>query len=228
MTALPPVGREAAYGPPASVLSVIRTYRNREVPETITETTLTQLGIKDSLTRLVLRSLVFLGLLTEAGTTTEKFKALRYATDDNYTTVLSEIVTAAYLDIIAIAPPEVSTRPQLANAFRPYSPASQHDRMITLFLALCKEAGMAVAQPAKDSSTRPATGGVPKPKPKVKPATAPPTPAPDPLTTQLKDLDPTLVSWLVKLPTWPEGGRDNWFTTFKAIMQGVYPDDNIT
>jgi len=131
------------------------------VPELLSNTTLTQLGIKDTLIRLVWRSLVFLGLITDEGITTPKFRALRYATDDQYGQVLSDIICDAYTDVIAVAPPESANRQQLMNAFRPYSPASQHPRMIGLFLALCAEAGMEVAQPAKRSAPRKASDGRP-------------------------------------------------------------------
>jgi hypothetical protein len=131
---------------------VIRHYYQREVPETLTTTHLTQIGVKDSVMRLVRQSLVFLNLIREDGTTTENFKAIRYATDEERAKVFRDLVTEAYREIFAVLNPEQATRGQLFNAFRPYSPASQHDRMITLFLALCQEAGYAIAQAPRQSS----------------------------------------------------------------------------
>ncbi len=225
----------APYGPPAAVLEVIRLYRQREVPDALSETTLLQLGVKDSLVRLVWRSLEFLGLLLKDGTTTEKFRALRYARDDDYSTVLGDILSTAYKDVIAVAPPESATRPQLMNAFRPYSPASQHDRMVTLFLALCKEAKMAVAQPAKESSTRAPRANAPRPamsrRPQRTPPPAPPPthdqPGPPRIPTGLEKLDAALLAWLSKEVDWGTGTKKVWFDTFKAIYKGLNPEENI-
>jgi hypothetical protein len=157
--------RNTPFGPPATILQVIRHYHQREVPETLTMTHLTQIGVKDSVMRLVRHSLVFLNLIREDGTTTDNFKAIRYATDEERTKVFRDLVTEAYRDIFAVVNPEQATRGQLFNAFRPYSPASQHDRMITLFLALCQEAGYAIPQAPRQASIQ---------NPRPRPATSPP------------------------------------------------------
>jgi hypothetical protein len=226
---------EAAYGSPASVIRVLRHFRQREVPEVLTNTTLTQLGIKDSLIRMTWRSLVFLGLIAEEGTTTDKFRSLRFATDDQYGQVLADIITDAYSDVIAVAPPESSNRGQLFNAFRPYTPASQHDRMITLFLALCEEAGMVVAQPAKRSAPRkPLEGHTARtklPKPKRTDGQGNPEGqkggglAPKP---SYGHSDPLVSALVAKLPpggtVWPKLERDAFIAAFEAIAPIVWKE----
>jgi len=223
---------EAAYGPPASVLLVLRHFRHREVPEFLTNTTLTQLGIKDTLSRLVWRSLIFLGLITEEGGTTEEFRALRYATDDQYGQVLGDIITKAYSDVIAVAPPESATRLQLMNAFRPYSPASQHDRMIGLFLALCEEAGMPVAQPAKRSAPRRSPDGKPARGRTTQPKPAPEQPGAAGVNPVVKPMyghaDPLISALVAKLPApgtvWPQADREEFINAFNAIAPMVWKE----
>ncbi len=149
--AVNPLSRSAPYAPPATVLAVVHHFRQRELPETLPDERLGQIGVKDSVLRITKQALVFLNLLRDDGTTTDNFRALRFASDDDYLRLFRELVTSAYRDIVTIHDPESATRGQLLNAFRPYSPASQHDRMITLFLALCQEAGMKIAQPPRQA-----------------------------------------------------------------------------
>jgi hypothetical protein len=228
------LARMAAYGPPAAVISVLHHFRQREVPDTISMTTLTQLGVKDSLQRLVWRSLVFLGLVEESGATTETLKALRMARDDEYGTVLSEVITAAYADVIAHAPPATATRTQLLNAFRPYAPASQHERMIGLFLALCKEAGMSVAQPAKSSSLRPPSADRRTSRP-PRPAAGSGNGGPPPSSTPAPAIsthDPIITGLFQKLP--PSGSDfstaalEEWMAALKAVAPVVWAMKEVT
>src|SRR5438270_237366 len=142
------------YGPPATILQVIHHFEHREVPETLTDTQLGQIGVKASVLGIVKQALVFLNLIRDDGTTTDNFRALRFASDEERVRLFREIVTSSYADIIAIHDPETATRSQLFNAFRPYSPASQQDRMITLFLTLCQEAGMKIGQAPRQSATQ--------------------------------------------------------------------------
>jgi hypothetical protein len=162
-----PSSRTAPYAPPATVLAVIHHFRQRELPETLSDERLMQIGVKESVLRTVKQALLFLNLIREDGTTTPNFRSLRFAADEDYLRLFREIVTSAYSDIFAVQDPATAPRGQLLNAFRPYSPASQHDRMITLFLALCQEGGMSIAQPTRQT-----------PAPRPNRTTAPRTPAP--------------------------------------------------
>ena len=145
------------YAPPATVLLVVHHFQQREVPETVTDTMFGQIGVKPSILPTVKQALVFLNLIREDGTTTDNFKALRFASDEERVRLFRELVTGAYSEIIAVTDPVTANRSQLFNAFRPYSPASQHDRMITLFLALCQEAGIQIAQSPRQYPTQTST-----------------------------------------------------------------------
>jgi hypothetical protein len=160
----------APYAPPSAVLGVIRHYRKMDVPEKVTLTNLRQVGVTEALAPRTLAALRFLGLVAEDGVTTDRFRALRFAKDNEYQQTLVDILNESYHEVFAHVELASAGDRELGNAFVPYSPGGQRERMITLFLALCQEAGMTLAAPAKSSSPRVAAsprGG----KPTVRPAT---------------------------------------------------------
>jgi len=147
----------APYAPPSAVLSVIHFYRSRDVPASVTLTNLQQIGVTEALAPRVLATLKFLGLLREDGTTTDQFRAIRYATEQDYHQVLTGILEGAYKSVLDHIDIATAGERELNNAFIPYSPGGQRSRMITLFQALAKEAGWPLAVEPKASSPRGAT-----------------------------------------------------------------------
>mgnify|MGYP001572348370 CR=1 FL=1 len=125
--------RQAPYAPPATVLMVIRHFRNRDVPEQIEKVRFTQIGVTDGLLNRTWSAFQFLGLMLEDGTTTEAFRALRYADNTEYPTVFQGILRQTYADIFAVVQPEYATDADYERAYRPYSPGGQRGRMITQF-----------------------------------------------------------------------------------------------
>jgi hypothetical protein len=125
-----------------------------------------QIGVTDGLVNRVMATLKFLGLVRDDQTTTEQFRAVRYASDDDYQKVLTGILEAAYKGVLDHIDLATAGDRELNNAFIPYSPGGQRSRMITLFQALAREAGWPLAVEPKASSPRPNTA---KPRaPKVK------------------------------------------------------------
>src|SRR5260370_22812674 len=110
-----PPSRSAPYAPPATVLAVVHHFRQRELPDTLPDERLRQLGVKDAVLRITKQALVFLNLIRDDGTTTENFRALRFAADEDYLRLFRELVTSAYRDIVTIHDPETATRGQLLN-----------------------------------------------------------------------------------------------------------------
>ncbi|MGA3057879.1 MAG: DUF5343 domain-containing protein [Candidatus Limnocylindrales bacterium] len=148
----------APYAPPSAVLGVIRHYRKMDVPEKVTLTNLRQVGVTETLAPRTLAALRFLGLADEDGVTTDRFRAIRFAKDNEYQQTLVDILNESYHEVFAHVDLATAGDRELGNAFIPYSPGGQRERMITLFLALCQEAGMTLAVPAKSSSPRVVTG----------------------------------------------------------------------
>lgn len=159
--------RPAPYAPPSAVLKVIRHYADRDVPERVTLMNLVQIGVTEALAPRTLVALKFLGLLEDDGTTTERFRALRYAKSDEYQEVFGGVLDAAYKDILDHVDVGTATDTDIANAFRPYSPGGQRGRMITLFVALAREAGwqMASVGPTTTAGKAPRQRAKATPKP---------------------------------------------------------------
>jgi hypothetical protein len=159
----------APYAPPSAVLTVIHHYRNRDVPASVTLTNLQQIGVTEALAPRTMAALKFLKLLRDDGTTTDEFRAIRYASEQDYQTVLAGILEAAYRDVLDHIDVASAGERELNNAFIPYSPGGQRSRMISLFQALAKEAGWPLAVEPKASSPRASTAPRParQPKPRV-------------------------------------------------------------
>lgn len=132
----------APYATPTNVLTVIGRYRERGLPDPITRRTLESLGITYSVTGHVLGALRFLSLIDGEGHRTDQFERLRRATTDEYREVLAEIIRAAYHEVLTIVDPVRDSITAINDAFRHFEPAAQRDRMVTLFLGLCREAGI--------------------------------------------------------------------------------------
>jgi hypothetical protein len=179
------------YAPPSAVLAVIQFYRKRDVPPSVNVTNLQQIGVTESLAPRTMAALKFLNLLHDDGTTSDQFRAIRYANDDDYQQVLTGILEAAYKDVLDHIDLAKAGDRELNNAFIPFSPGAQRGRMITLFQALAKEAGWPLAVEPKASSPR-AVPAKPSPKAKVKatdvPRTRPKGPDPIPPVSAVPEL----------------------------------------
>ena len=140
-------------------MEVINHFRDRDVPEQIERLRLTQIGVSDGLLNRVWSTLQYLGLIREDGTTTEAFQGLRYASEGDYPKVFQGILNDVYADIFGVLNPAEADEGALERAFRPYSPGGQRERMITLFLGLCREAGIDTKVQRNERSAQVATGG---------------------------------------------------------------------
>lgn len=223
----PPEERHfAPYAPAATVLNVIRHFRNRDVPERLTTTQLGQLSVTDNLVPRVVRALQFLGLIEEDGVTTQPFRSMPAATDDEYKQILSGLIRNAYRDIFQIIDPADAPPDRLLNAFRPYSPAGQRERMVVLFTELCHEAGMRVAgSEGEPRVTAPRIAIRRRPEAKKQHA-APASPTP-PQGQETGRIHPTLSALFGDLPSngrgWTASQRDRWLDIFRAMLDYLYP-----
>jgi Family of unknown function (DUF5343) len=233
---MPSDSRWMPYAPPATVLQVLHHYRQREVPEKLLPGNLIQLGVPESLVPRTLSALQFLKLIEEDGLTTERFKALRFANDDDYKHVFGDILQAAYKEIFDFVNPAEASESAIRNAFHPFSPGGQRSRMITLFLGLCQEAGIPLKQTPKQSATR-----VQRSKPNASRSTAdrkatkiPPSAEPPAESWEMRggffgpptgQIDPALTALFRKVPIsgqpWPE--FNIWLDALKATVALTNP-----
>lgn len=146
--------RKAPYAPAASVIAVIKRYRERGLPEPVDNKILESVGITHGVVQFTLVALRFLGLLDVSGFHTEKFDILRRASSETYPSELLQIIQSAYTEIFVIVDPAQDTRERIEDAFRQYDPQAQRDRMVALFLGLCREAGLVISGEVTKKSER--------------------------------------------------------------------------
>jgi hypothetical protein len=132
----------APYAPVDNVLAVIRRLRDRGLPEALSVPELVRLGIPEGNAGRTLRTLRFLGLVDDEGHCTALFEGLGRASTSEYPEVFGNILREAYEDIFVIVDPADTNPTQLEDAFRHYEPQAQRERMVRLFVGLCREAGL--------------------------------------------------------------------------------------
>lgn len=164
--------KTAPYAPATAVVGIIRHYRDRDVPPRVSLDSLRQIGITDALVHRTLSALKFLGLLDEDGSTTDSFRRLRLATQEEYPEALAGVLDTAYADILQHVDAGAGEYRDVSNAFIPYTPGTQRKKMISLFLGLAKEAGWGVGTRAANPSIDQPTRRERKPARGIKPARA--------------------------------------------------------
>jgi len=148
------------YAPGNRTVEVIRRIREGKSGNALTLNQLQALGVAAGNADRVQRALTFYRLIEPPDfTLTESATALRKASDDEYPGLLGGIIRKAYAGVFEIVDPATATRNDLVNAFRPYDPAGQRDNMITLFVAVCREAKL---MPSDAEPQRRATGAAKK------------------------------------------------------------------
>ena len=77
-------------------------------------------------------------------------RALAAAPEEQYREFLAGAIRSAYETDFARIDPAQDSQKQIIDAFRPYQPRSQTQRMVMLFLALCREAGISVKEAPRE------------------------------------------------------------------------------
>lgn len=220
------------YAPAKRVLDIIHRFRERGLPDVLSRQELHRLGAAEGNSDRIHKTLQFLDLIDQSGKRTPSFDRLGKASTSEYESVLAEIVRAGYAPILAIVDPKVDTDIAINDAFRHYEPAGQRKQMVVLFLALCREAGLANAIAAERSpqSRKEATGSVQVrniPRRAGKSSER----VPDAATTdEPSGSDYRLLSALIQqLPKdgkWTQGRRDRWLQAFTANIDLLVEVDN--
>jgi hypothetical protein len=132
------------YAASSNIIEVINRARTRNLPETVDDDFLRIAGVPELAWSRVMQTLRFLGLVHEDGRPSDTFEALSGAPEDKYRELLSRIIQEAYRIEFKNIDPGQDPQSKIINAFQPYKPRSQTERMVMLFLGLCREAGIPV------------------------------------------------------------------------------------
>src|SRR3990172_8952367 len=147
------------YASPANVLGVVHRYRDRNLPEEFNVALLSDIGIPKANIHRILAALRFLSLIGEGGEPTATFQSLQTAPEAEYQAIFGGVVRNAYQEPLKTVDPSRDSQLMIDNHFRRYTPQSQRHRMVTLFLALCREAGIATLDtPRQRGMKRPIAG----------------------------------------------------------------------
>jgi hypothetical protein len=152
-------GGTAPYAPTKAVLDVIHAWRDRPVPTPITAEVVEKIGVPASIVPRTMQAFRLLDLLDKAGNPTPAMQDLRKAGGDEYRARLAEIIRGAYAEVLIYRDPAVDSADKIEDAFRSFEPVGMRDRMVRLFLGLCKEAGIIENAPTVPKSGRPVAKG---------------------------------------------------------------------
>jgi hypothetical protein len=150
--------RQRPYAPPANVKAVLQRARSRNLPDRIDSDFMRLAGVPDRSHNRVAVALRFLGLIDEGRRPTDTLRALAAARDEEYRDLLSGTIRDAYKEDFERVDPGEDTHATIVDAFKPYEPRSQTDRMVMLFLGLCREAGIPVIEAPRERRMKAPTG----------------------------------------------------------------------
>jgi hypothetical protein len=223
-------GSSAPYAPPKHVLGVLGRYRHKGLATPFSKELFERLGVPDAYANRTLRAFRLLDLVGEDGEPTEALRALRLAREEEYQPRLEQVIRTAYQPVFEVADPATDGEQAVLDAFRHFEPAAQRHRMVTLFLALCEEAGIiAQGQGPKKRGRASTNGGAAPPRAKAKvraeregkTLTPPPPPLAPPPSEGDPARDPAIVGIMARLPRglrWSETDRAKWFRAMEAAV----------
>jgi hypothetical protein len=143
-------GDRRPYAATANVIAVINRARTRNLPEKVNNDYFRIAGIGAAVFGRVNFALEFLGLISSDGTPSDKLRAMASAPEAEFKELLAGTIREAYAGEFTRVDPGEDSQAQVHDAFRRYQPKSQIDRMVMLFLGLCREAGIPVRDVPRD------------------------------------------------------------------------------
>ena len=138
------------YAAPANIIGVLTRARSRNLPEYITNDFLRLSDIPETVYGRVMQALRFLAMVTEDGQPSETLRAISAAPEAQYKELLGAALRTAYAEDFERVDPAQDPQSKIQDAFAPYQPRSQTQRMVILFLGLCREAGIPVLDIPRD------------------------------------------------------------------------------
>lgn len=232
-------GGTAPYAPPSTVTEMLKRFRDRGLQTPITNEVLIRAGVAETLAQRVLQTLKGLEFLDDKGEPTPTFAQLQRAPEAEYRKGLADMLKATYAEVYQFADPAQDGLDRIRDAFRPFNPVGQQERMITLFLGLCEYVGVDISAAMQDKRSateapgtrtrnpapRKANGSTKKTASKSEQSGGGRTPPP--LPPAADGLPPALLGLLQQIPQpgagWTQQRRDEFLTAFRAVLDFSVP-----
>ena len=207
----------APYTPASTILDLIDRFRNRGLSTPLTKDVLERAGVSKSLIARTIPALMTLELIDEEYNPTETLENLRRVPEPELQDHLAAWIKSVYADVLSFVEP-TDNETAIRDAFRGYKPVGQQTRMVSLFLGLCRAAGLRGDEPAPKprphARTRVGQRREPAPRKTTRKA-APAQSAPK------LNVPPALEGLLNSLPAsgkWSQIQRDKFLSTFEAVL----------
>jgi hypothetical protein len=166
----------APYPPAGNLIHAIRNIREKGYAGKLTIEALESMGIPTGNTYRVQAAMKWLKLYNDDLVATELMAGIRKAATEKYPVLIEGMVRESYAEVFQFANPATDSIDRVTDAFRSFTPAAQRNRMVVCFLALCAEAGIALADSPVTEAKVPKSGKSQGLKKKTK--STPPPPAP--------------------------------------------------
>lgn len=241
-------GDKLPYAPPATVIEVLRRYRERGIPGPLTTESLVRASVPDSLARRTLQTFKLLGLVDSEGNPEPPFAEANRLPGPEYTERMQDLICGAYSEVLQFADPKTDSYEKVRDAFRAYDPQGQQDRMVSLFMGLMEYVGIDISG-ASIARTRPEVSS-PSLRTRKSPPRAPQngTPKPRGVAKQkplksmrglgavykgdLQEFPAGIIGLLRQIPSegqsWTSEDRDRFIRAFEAVIDFTYPVDDST
>lgn len=226
-------GGSAPYAPPPTVIEILDRYRSRGLQTPITTDVLERAGIPESLSQRTLQALRLLDFVQKDGQPSPELERLARVPEEEWRKGMQDLLVAAYSEVWSFVDPAKDPIERVRDAFRPFNPRGQQERMVTLFLGLCEWAGMDVsaATATKKKPNGSAAPSTRKARTPVQPAKVTKGAIQRRLAksagTVDSDLPPGLVGLIKQIPTggrgWDEYTRDRFIEAFTAVLNFTVP-----
>jgi hypothetical protein len=132
------------YAPAANVVGVLERVRKVNLPDVVDSDLLRIAGVSEGAMTRVVYALRFLRLTDANGRPTDRLRAIAKAPEEEWRDLLAGVVREAYATDFARLDPGNDPQPRIVSAFKRYEPRSQTERMVMLFLGLCRAGGIPV------------------------------------------------------------------------------------
>jgi DNA-binding MarR family transcriptional regulator len=231
----------APYTSIGNMLLILGRIRKGWVPNQIDKGEMERVGVTSSNASRTIVALEYLGLIDKDDKPTDTWRAIATSTTNDYPKVLEGILRNAYPSIFEIHHnPSQATDIEIFDAFAKSEPLNQRDRMKSLFIGLCQEAGLMEGEPLtreRKSATKQATqkaapknGDERKVEPEKQKDVFAPSEKINPALKWYNDLG-TLMSRLPKSediderPHWTKSERERWLTALQSMLDLLIDTD---